>query len=182
MTRLTKKQERLVSELDEILALLGADYDRIEEAAPGARTAYLESVKDQHIRGAVVLSYVLIDEYLNDVICQYYFGKQRTFQQLWKTKRFTNFNHYVLENLYVVKKLELAREILDIPRDVVRAIYAINDLRNALAHTFFPQNLRRNRTQYRGSDIYKLEGFRLFLEDRERIVSFFMKKIFGIAF
>jgi hypothetical protein len=111
-----------------------------------------------------------------------FFRKKRGFIKLWKTKRFQNFNYYVLENLYVLKKLDLVRAVVKkFPKDVSEAIHRINDLRNALAHSFFPENLRRSRTDYRGKDIYSLEGFKVFLEDRDKIDAYFMKKVWDVA-
>ncbi len=177
---LTQAQKEWKKKLDEIIELFGLDYGKIEEVENEARIPYLKLAKDQYIRSQVVMAYVLIDEFLSSAICQYYFGKKKGFKELWRTKRFQNFNFYILEKLYILNKLELAKEVITIPTEIVSAIKRINDLRNGLAHSFFPENLRRNKPIYRDQSIYEIPGLKLFEEDREKINTFFMKKLFRI--
>src|SRR5947208_2348894 len=91
---------------------MGADqadaYDKIiTEADPEARTTLRELARDQLTRSAVILKYVLMDEFLSGVMCWHYFGKKRGFPDLWKTKRFKSFNYFILEKLYLLQKLDL---------------------------------------------------------------------------
>jgi len=60
-----------------------------------------------------------MDEFLNMIICWQYFGKRRPFPQLWRTKRFKSFNHFILDKLYLLQKLDLVRSIHEIPKSVV---------------------------------------------------------------
>ena len=79
-----------------------------------------------------------------------------------------------LAKLYLLNKLDLAKAIFQIPKEIENAVRRINDLRNGLAHSFFPENLRRNKPTYRNKSIYCLEGLRLFEEDRGKINKFFL--------
>ena len=178
--KLTSTQRRLIKELDEIVKLFGLDYRKVHEAENEARIPYLKLAKDQYIRSQVIMAYVLIDEFLGSAICRYFFGRKKGFIELWRTKRFQNFNFYILEKLYVLQKLELTEKILKIPTEIDKAIRRINDLRNGLAHSFFPENLRRNKPVYKGKSIYNIDGLRLFEEDREKINDFFLKKLFNL--
>jgi hypothetical protein len=178
--KLTSAQRRLIKELDEIVELFGLDYRKIDEAKNEARIPYLRLAKDQYIRSQVIMAYVLIDEFLGSAICRYFFGREKGFIELWKRKKFQNFNFYILEKLYVLQKLELVEKILKIPTEVDKAIRRINDLRNGLAHSFFPENLRRNKPMYKGKSIYNMDGLKLFEEDREKINDFFLKKLFNV--
>jgi len=177
--KLTSTQRKLKAELDEIVELFGLDYKKIDEVEKEARIPYLRLAKDQYIRSQVVIAYVLIDEFLGSAICHYFFEKKRSFIKLWRTKRFRNFNFYILEKLYLLQKLELVEKIFRVPNEIDRAIRRINDLRNGLAHSFFPENLRRNKPMYKGKSIYNMDGLRLFEEDREKINDFFLKKLFN---
>jgi len=177
--KVTAKQRRLVGEVRELLATLMLDPEAIigdEEAA--GRTPRLELAKDQIIRSAVILKYVLMDEFLSAIICWHYFGKRRSFQQLWKTKRFRSFNHFVLEKLYLLQKLELVKSIHDIPKPVVADLAALNDLRNGIAHSFFPQN-RRRKPEWKGRSIFTEAGFERFLEDMGTLSDFFVENFWG---
>jgi hypothetical protein len=118
--------------------------------------------------------YTLVDEYLNNEICRYYFGKKRTFPQLWKTKRFRLFNHYILEDLYPLQKLRLVKALRPIPKSIAKDIEALNSLRNGLAHAFFPENLRKSKPTWKGKDIYSLDGAKSFMDDMRRVSDFFL--------
>jgi hypothetical protein len=81
-SKLTKKQRKLVAELRYLLSTLALDpVAIIANDDPEAWTTRLELAKDQIIRSAVILKYVLIDEFLSAAICWQYFGKKRSFQQ-----------------------------------------------------------------------------------------------------
>ena len=78
--KLTGKQRRLVAELKELLStLMLAPEAIIADSDFDGRTPSLELAKDQVIRSAVILKYVLMDEFLSAVICWHYFGKRRSF-------------------------------------------------------------------------------------------------------
>ena len=109
--------------------------------------------KDKLIRGHVVYLYTLIDQLLTAAIWSYYFPAEprradRTFPQLWRMKRFRTFNHYLMEETFLQKKkLSLVHAIRKVPKNVFSAISRINDLRNDLAHGFFPEQRRRYRAE-----------------------------------
>jgi hypothetical protein len=177
-TKLNATQKSLLHELDEIIELFGLNYNKVGDAEKDARTPYLRIIKDQYVRSEVIMTYVAIDEFLSSAICRYLFGKERSFIQLWRTKKFQNFNYYILEKLSLLNKLDLVTAISRLPRGIENAIRRINDLRNGLAHAFFPENLRRNKPVYRDESIYTIRGLRLFEEDREKINDFFVKKLY----
>jgi len=174
--KLTAKQRHLVGELRQLLSTLMLDPDVIiaDEDVDG-RTPRLELAKDQIIRSAVILKYVLMDEFLSAVICWHYFGKKRSFPQLWKTKRFRSFNHFVLERLYLLQKLDLVKSIHDIPKPIVADLAALNDLRNGIAHSFFPQN-RRRKPDWKAKSIFTDAGFERFLQDMGKLSDFFVER------
>lgn len=179
--RLTKKQRVLVEELRHLMSALGLDADEIVAGADSeARTTYLEIAKDQIIRSAVILKYVLMDEFLSAIICWHYFGKKRGFPQLWKMKRFKSFNYFILERLYLLQKLDLVRSIHDIPKWVPSDLAALNELRNGIAHSFFPQN-RRRKPEWKGQSVFTRTGFDRFQEDIHKLSDFFVGRFWGGA-
>jgi hypothetical protein len=178
--KITNTQRKILRELDEIADILGMNFREIEEVENEARIPVLKNIKDQYVRGEVIIAYALIDEFLSSAICHYFFGKKKGFIKLWRTKKFKNFNYYVLEKLYLLNKLDLVKTIFKIPREIENAIKRVNDLRNGLAHSFFPENLRRNKPIYKDKSIYSMEGLKLFVEDKEKINDFFLKKLYNI--
>jgi hypothetical protein len=174
--RPTKKQRALMAEISHIMSSLGLDCSQImEDDDLGGRTTRLELAKNQIIRSEVILKYVLMDEFLSAIICWYYFGKKRSFQQLWKTKSFKLFNHFILERLYLLQKLELVQNIYKIPKWVSSDLSALNDLRNGITHSFFPEN-RRRRPEWKGHIIFTKDGFDSFLEDMHKLSTFFFER------
>ena len=136
---LTSKQKRLIKELDEIASLLHLNYREIQEYERESRTTRLELVKRHFIRGEVVLQYTLVDEFLNNILCRYFFGKRISFIRLWKTKRFRTFNYFVIEKLSLMEKLAFVKSIKKLPKSVVADVERLNALRNGIAHAFSPK-------------------------------------------
>lgn len=176
--KISVKQKALVSEIDELVKLFNLSHEKvIHENNDDLLSARLELIKNQLIRSEVIMAYTIVDEFLSVRIASYQFGKAKSFIQLWKTKKFKNFNHYILEELSTLAKLRFAKEIKKIPTSIVSDIERLNSLRNALAHSFFPQNLKRNRTLWKGQDIFTLEGAKKFCEDMQKINDHFISEV-----
>jgi hypothetical protein len=181
MTKLTQKQKKLIKELDLISTLLGLNYKDIQKLEDvDTRTPYLESVENQIIRSEVIMDYTFLDECMSQIICDYFFGSKKGNIRLWKTKKFQRFNYYVIEKLYLLNKLDIVKELIKLPSDIIEFIYKINDLRNGLAHSFFPENLRRNKPIYKGKSIFSFQGFEIFVQDYEKVNDFFFQKAFKV--
>lgn len=172
--RLTHTQRRLQRELEELAEIAGLDYQNIRDYDPEARTTYLQLMRRQLVCGFVVAKYTYLDELLGSEICRYLFGS-RGFIKLWRTKKFRTFNHYILEDLFLLQKLRFIKAIRKVPKDIAADVERINALRNGLAHAFFPENLRKSPPVYKGKDIFTLTGFRLFAADVERISTYFVR-------
>lgn len=171
---LTKRQNSLIRELDELSSLLRLDFQKIKDYERDSRTPHLERMKKHFIIGEVVTQYTLIDEYLNMRLCHYFFGRGKSFIRLWKTKKFQNFNYNILEQLSLMEKLRFVKSFSAIPKPIVSDIERINALRNGLAHAFFPENLKKSKPVYKGKNIFTVEGMTLFLDDLEKISNFFI--------
>jgi hypothetical protein len=147
---------------------LGLDHNAIDQYEPEARLPHLQRIRNHVIRGEVILHYTLVDENLNNRLCRYFFGK-RSFIKLWRTKRFRNFNYYILERLSLLEKLTFVRAIRVIPKPVLGNIERLNALRNGIAHAFFPENLRSAKPVYKGKSIFTVEGLEVFVDDMREI-------------
>jgi hypothetical protein len=62
-----------------------------------------------------------------------------------------------MDEMVLLKKLSAVEAIAKVPRDVSNAIKRINDVRNAVAHSLFPENRRRymadKRVLYKGDEL-----------------------------
>jgi hypothetical protein len=177
---LTKLQKRLLAEVTNVAELARLNYENILDYDEEERTARLRLMKNQIVRSQVIVDYTFIDEMLGAAICHYFFGKKRGFIKLWKTNKFKNFNHYILEVLSITEKLRLVKAIHKVPKSIAADIEAINALRNGLAHAFFPENLRSSKPAYKGKDIFTGVGLERFIEDVSKISDFFLRRNFGI--
>jgi hypothetical protein len=173
MAPLTRTQKRIIDEIDEIAADIGISHHAIVEEFEGSDslTELLTFARRRLIIATIVTDYTFFEEMLGSIIARYYFGA-RPFSQLWRTKRFKRFNHYVLERLYLLQKLALVKEILPVPKAVSSYLERLNDLRNAVAHAFFPENLRGSRTSYDGVDIFTMDGYKRLRKDGEPVFEF----------
>jgi hypothetical protein len=179
---LTGHQRRLLNEIEQIADIAKVNYPQIEAYEPNARTLILQLMRDKLVRGDAIIKYTLIDELLADIICDYYFKrKEPHYGRLWKTKPFRVFVHYIMDETYLLKKLSIVNAIRAVPRDVHAAIARINDVRNALAHSFFPQNRRLYRQGrkviYAGVHLFGREGVTRFNKDFDLAYGYLWKRV-----
>jgi len=145
-------------------------------------------MKREMIRGEIVSQYTLIDDLLATKLCEYFFPGKKLIS-LWKTKRFRRFNYYILERLYLIHKLAFLKEVYHVPKNTASAIEEINALRNAVAHAFFPENLRAYQIKgrpaprrpitvsYKGLDIFTVAGMQRFKDDCVNVYEFLVLTI-----
>lgn len=174
------EQRRLVRELDEIAARLRLNYREIKNYEPAKRTPRLRLIQDHLIRGEIVLAYAFTDEHLNAILCNHFFGRKHSSRRLWKTKRFRNFNYFFLEKLSLMEKFAYVRAIKEVPKSIRRNVEQLNNLRNGIAHAFFPENLRSAKPKWKGLDIFSFEGVNAFLHDLSDIDGYFIQRAFGV--
>jgi len=180
---LAPKQKGMIKELDDICTEIHMDYWNIEKYPKEIRTGMLELQKRQAIVGDIITQYTLIDEAVSNEICKYFFGSSKSSIQLWRTKKFQNFNYYILERLYLLQKLRLLGSVREVPKNIRQNVAKLDTLRNAVAHAFFPENLKDykkwRKVVYKGKDIFTLEGIKLFREDMDSVNAFFLSMYKG---
>ena len=169
---LTRRQREQLKEADAIANLTQLAYQRIEEADAEARSTLLKIAIKKMVIAEIVTRYTLIDEVLSIIIAHYYFkenNKEPTFRRLWRTKKFQTFAHYILDEIYLLKKMDIVHAIQPLPSDIRKTIQKLNALRNALAHSFFPENRKEHRKNkkvlYAGMDINTYEGLQRFINE-----------------
>jgi hypothetical protein len=171
--RLTAHQLKVFREVEEIASMIKLDYPYILTYKRDARTPIIEHMRRKMILSEVITRYTLVDEHLNLTLCHYFFGRQKSTIQLWKTKKFRLFNHHVIEELSLMAKFRFAKSIAKMPKGVAGDVERLNALRNGLAHAFFPENLKRSKPEWKGKNIFSKEGLRMFLEDMAKMASYF---------
>jgi hypothetical protein len=183
---LTRRQRELFKEAEAIVALTKLDYHKIEEADPEARIPLLRIAINNMVIAQMVTCYTLLDEILSDLVVRCFFKqpkKQFHFGRLWRTKKFQTFTHHILDEMYLLKKMELVHAIDPLPSEVIKTIRKVNALRNAFAYSFFPENRKEHRKNkkvlYSGKDIHTYEGLQLFLNDWDSAWTYLARRAFG---
>ena len=185
---LTRTERKLQAEVKDIALLIDVDFWVVEQNyKPQYRRGKLELMRDKLVRSEVVYRYNLIDEFLTCIICDYYFPrpkKSASYAKQWRTKHFKLFVHYLMDEIFLLKKLAMVDAIKRVPTDVSNSIKRINDVRNALAHSLIPQNRRRyymadKKVMYKGVDLFTRAGVLRFHEDFDLVHDHFWKRVFG---
>jgi hypothetical protein len=173
--KLTKKQRELAKDIKYIAELLRLTPD-VSSVDRELWTVHLERAWRDLVISGVLGQYLWMDEMLNDVICGVLFPGSPSYPQLWRTKRFKAFNYYVLERIYLIQKADFVQATIRMPKKVHKDLLALNDLRNALAHSFFPEN-RRVKPGWKGANIFSRAGFDQFWADMAESTEFFVNRI-----
>jgi hypothetical protein len=78
MAPLTRTERKLRAEVEEIASVAEMDVWNIEQDERGPlRIEKLKMMKDKLVRSEVIMRYTLIDEFLTDTICDYYFHRPK---------------------------------------------------------------------------------------------------------
>ena len=125
------------------------------------------------VRQEVVTAYTHIDEYLASELCAHFFGTRKWFPALWKTRRFQLFNAHFLEEISLMPKFRYVKALKKIPKSIAADIERLNALRNAVAHSFFPKNVKKSRAMWKGQSVFSPEGIERFSEDILAVKLFF---------
>jgi hypothetical protein len=180
---LTRAQRRIVGEIEELLRLGSYDWRVVEELyEPDARLGQLKRIKLDFIRMKVIGDYVFADELLSVIIVAYFFPL-KDFPMRWKNKKMLTFMHFIMEELFMLRKLALVREIRRFDKRMVEMLQSLNALRNAMAHSFFPEMKRDYRktrkVTWKGQSIYTTQGMQQFDTDMRNLLDYLFQMAFG---
>jgi hypothetical protein len=174
-TTLTAYQRKIFRRYKSLLEVAGLDPEKVMDLAvsdPDAIVPVLELMINQVVRSTVVLEYTFVDEQLNYTLNRHFFGRGNKYLAARKTKRFRSFQ-IVLQQLFILQKLSVIQTFKKVPKDITSKIYALNDLRNGIAHTFFIKGLRESKRTYKGNNIFSPKGLELFMDDMHKVRTFF---------
>ena len=169
------KQRQLRDEIEEISSIIGIKFWDIKKFGSKQQLSRLKDVKDKLIRGQVITSYTMLDEFLSHIIANKLFDTGDTPA---KQQKFELFFHYISDSMYLLQKLKLVDAITKVPKEIRKTITTTNDLRNALAHSYFPELRREYKGQkkvlYRGVDIFTPAGIQAFKKDVDAANDYFL--------
>jgi hypothetical protein len=162
---LTRSQKRKLAELKEFESLCRLDFRNIAEYGPGARTPILDNMRKQFVTSQIVFWYTYADELLNWLLRDHFLGRGKYRRRLRRRKLNRTFD-LTLEELYLMQKLRLARQIWPrMPKRVRKTVENLNSIRNAVAHTFFPESSSKSKPIFHGKSVFTLEGINELQQD-----------------
>jgi hypothetical protein len=184
---LTDMQRKLFDEARNIAKLTLLDYASVEESQEDeeARTMTLRFAINRMVLAEVVRAYTFMDETLAEIIARYFFRVPKIrYWRDWDDKKFLVFTQNILDELYLLKKMEIVHAIEPLPskpHNIRSTIYRLNDIRNAFAHSSEPQYRKEHRKNYRvlydGKDIETFEGIRHFVQDTVNALNYLHTRI-----
>jgi hypothetical protein len=90
-----------------------------------------------------------------------------------------------MDDTYLLNKMKIVRAIGEIPRKMRDIIERINALRNAIAHSFFPENRRQyashKKVMYQGENVYTRNGIQKFEEDFKVVNNYLIERAFVLS-
>jgi hypothetical protein len=180
---LTQNQRRIVGEIEGLLRIGSYDWRVVEDLyEPEARLQQLKRMKLDFIRMKVIGDYVFADELLTVVIVAYFFPV-KNFSKRWKNRKMLTFMHFVMEELFMLRKLALVKEIRKFDNEMAQTIQSLNAMRNAMAHSFVPEMKRDYRktrkVTWKGKDIYTTAGIEQFDTDMLKLHDYLFQMAFG---
>ena len=142
----------------------------IDNIAPALRPVALHLSVHHVIVGHVVSRYTLMDDLLNNIII-FFFGRRavRTSVKAQRPKKLRVFRHHILDEMYLLKKMQIVHEIQPIAPKVSEHLRKLNAIRNAMTHSFYPEHRKEYRktkkVTYSGRNIFTPSGLTLFEQD-----------------
>ena len=183
---LTKAERNVLKTAKEIAELTRNDLDAVDKWDNGEYRRYaIMGAINQMVTGEIIIRYTLLDELFTSLIAKYFFHvpKQPTnFKKWWRTKKFKIFNHYIMDEMFLLRKMQIIHAIKPLPGNIQSSIHRVNSVRNAFAHSFFPENRREHRklgkVLYMGKDIRTPEGLDAFITDAHDTYNFIAKRVY----
>jgi len=182
---LTRSERKLLKTAKEIAELTRNDLDTVGNWEEVFRPYGIRASINHMVIGEIITRYTLLDELLTSLIAKYFFRvpKQPTnFKKWWRTKKFKIFNHLIMDETFLLKKMQIAHAIKPLPGSIQSSIHRINSVRNAFAHSFFPENRKEHKklgkVLYMGRDIRTHEGLDAFIADASDTYDFIAKRVY----
>lgn len=132
----------------------------------------------------MVTEYTLLDDLLSTLLCRYYLKQPRKSRFIqWKKKKFRVFVQYMLDEMYLLKKMEAVHAYKPLPKELREILRRLNAIRNAVAHSFFPENRKEYRKDRKvlwdRKPLDTPEGVQALRNDCHRVFVYLAKRAFG---
>ena len=122
----------------------------------------LKQMKDRVIRAIVISEYLEADFLLDKAILNNLFGIAPT-REKRKAQRVAQ---EMLDRLYPQQKMDIIRNVRNVPDDIVSHVMALNTVRNSFAHRYLLTNVPKTKRFYKAKyDLFTKKGLAKFRHD-----------------
>lgn len=133
----------------------------------------------------VIVQYTLIDQVLGEIISSYFLGVEpkmiRSSSEVAENEHI--FSQQVLDEMFMLRKMGIVHAISPLPSNITSIIRKINAVRNALAHSFYPEDRKeyksKGRVLYSGLNIRTLDGLIRFRDDANEVHREIQRRAYG---
>lgn len=173
--QLTSGQRKILNEIEEIKENFFV-YPHILTQEKESRTTHLNIDKENLIRSAIIFHHLLINEYFNVEISDYFVGRNKKIDM---TKRNRIMYDNVLYSLTFSEKFEIIKKTTRANQHILDTIKALNRIRNQLVHHFSPKYEKRAKKKiiYKGKSIFHMISFRQLMIDSYYVKKYFMRRM-----
>ncbi len=173
--KLTKTQKRILEEIEEINENF-FKYPKILLQDKDSRTIDLEIDKQNLIRVAITFHHLLINEFFNLEISDYFIGRKK---KIDSTKKNRIIYDNILNYLSFNEKFEIIKKITRANPSILGTIKSLNTIRNQLVH-HLNSELEKNikiRINYKGKNIFNMNSFRQLMLDCYYVKRYFLRRM-----
>lgn len=178
---LSSRDKRGLARLRKICAFANVDLTGLSEVHAPLRPVFLQIATHNIVLGHVVSRYTVMDDLLNRLIISYFFGAAASRDSPLKKVRV--FQQRILDEMYLLKKMQTVHEIKPIPKKAGEFLKKLNAIRNAMTHSQRPELRKEYRkakkVTYAGRDIYTPDGLGDFEADYLSAHKTLMRRIPG---
>jgi len=179
MDKHTRKINKRIKEVEWFFELSGLG--SLKEKSEGIMIfPNLDSQQRQLVNNIILNTYLQINSKFDILVSNFFFNHcQNNYEpvvEITTSDRFKVFQSYILDEMPFLRKLSILKTFITIPKEVIKNIEKINDLRNAIAHSLIPEKLRNDRTLYSGKSIYTKDGIKVFDKESRKTLNFLQKE------
>jgi len=174
--KLSKKGKQLQGEIERIKNT--AYKFRGDDCAN--RITVLKMERDAIIRSRVLLDCLMIEEVMSLIIMDYVLHdspKWKSIKYFGRIKRYRLLYDKILTYIPPFQKLNILKDIINLPRNIERILRRIFNLRNVLAHVFTIDYTKEQEVEYAGRTIFDVDGFEKYVEEANQSAIFLFDKL-----
>lgn len=176
---MSQEDDKRLAELNEIMFFLGYGYPKSIGDYPESSSTKIGIELDIKtlVTGYVIRVHIELDEVLSEYISDYFLpmdSDPEINKKILDKRRLLKWN--ILDYLPFNRKVDFFNDTRKSKENAPSNLHEINNVRMAVAHIFWPELRKTDRSVYRGKNIFSFEGLKIFADDANKAVSFVIEQ------